>query len=78
MEISERLEMVRGESAFAADAVVCLTKALRTSGQIESEVVDQIEHLILQHLNAPKGHFVEARAHVLQRRLRGEDVDLQS
>ena len=77
MEISERLEMVRGESAFAADAVVCLTKALRASGQIGGDVVDQIEHLITQHLNAPKGHFVEARAHVLQKRLRGEEADLQ-
>lgn len=69
MEDAERSEMVRGESAFASDALVLLARALRDQGQIDADVHAHIDQLILQHLTPSKGHFVEARAHALQRRL---------
>ena len=69
MENAERSEMVRGEAAFAADALVYLTKALYGAGRIDVEAYHHVDQLILQHLTPSKGHFVEARAQVLQRRL---------
>jgi hypothetical protein len=73
MEDAERSEMVRGEAAFAADALVFLAKALRDGGRIDAAAYEHIDQLILQHLTPSKGHFVEARAHALQRRLGTRD-----
>ncbi len=69
MKDAERLEMVRGEAAFAADALVFLTKILRDQGTLDERAYEHVDQLILQHLTASKGQFVEARAHALQRRL---------
>lgn len=73
MEATERAEMVRAEAAFAADAVISLTKALRASGNLDTATFDHIHQLLLQHLNIGKGRFVDARAHALEKRLM-EDV----
>lgn len=65
--------MVRGEAAFAADAIVFLAKALREGGAIDAQAYEHVDQLILQHLTPSKGHFVESRAHALQRRLGTRD-----